>query len=184
MLIDAFKYILPVEENKHCSSMMFSSIIRESSNIYEIVSKTILKKMYENVTKPNIHDFVFLSKKLKLNSVKIESSLLNPLSKSEKNLLKPFQKIESGEIEKPEWWNAYNKIKHSPNSTKEHATLLNAISSLAAANIIITKYLGPGVVLGTLFKPKEQDGKLLFEIINIQTSKLFTTSTNSFSFDL
>lgn len=179
-LINSFKYVNPITSNLSTSSVKFASIIRESSNLFEQVSRIIYEKLFKDYGRINIFNYLTLDIFLRFNDLKFHCPSLTIVSSENPNLLRPFCSMDSWNnqmkpelVNVPNWWIAYNKIKHSPNALANYSTLKISIQSILAVYIVINKYLGPGVISGSLLKPERNGNETIQREITIEQSKLF-----------
>ena len=160
-LLRSFQYVQPTTRNLNTSSVRFASIIRESANLYEIISKSVYRQIFDIQERDtiNINNFLSLDFFLDLGT----RVLYSPILYGEFNgsdILQPFKSLVSWnknspivDTHIPKWWTAYNKVKHDINGINDFATLENALSSLGALYIIIDRVYGEGVIGGILKKP-------------------------------
>ena len=188
-LLNSFKYVNPVASNLKTSSVKFATIIRESSNLFEQVSRIIYDKLYRDYGRINIFNYLTLDRYIKFNDLKFHSPSLSVLASESPTLLQPFKSINNWKVQNelephhiPSWWIAYNKIKHSPDSLTEYSTLENSIKSLLAAFITINRYLGPGVISGSLLKPEKNGDKIIQNVLPVEQSKLFIDASYLFGY--
>ncbi|MFK7833165.1 MAG: hypothetical protein AB8B52_07805 [Winogradskyella sp.] len=179
-LINSFKYVNPVTSNLNTSSVKFASIIRESANLFEQVSRIIYDKLFKEYGRINIFHYLTLEKFLKFNDLKFHCPSLTIIASENPNLLRPYGSLDGWNdqnqpepVNIPSWWTAYNKIKHSPDALTDYSTLENSIQSLLASYIIINRYLGPGVISGSLLKPEDNAGEIIQRQITVEQSELF-----------
>lgn len=159
-MLNSFQYVHPTVTNIQTTSVIFATIIRESSNLFEIIARDLYAKLftYSNDYNINIKNFLTLDIFLNLS----ESTLSSPTLQdefSESNLLQPFKSLlnwdRNSEISSnhiPQWWTAYNKLKHDVDGFN-YATFENALLSLGAIYLTIGRVYGEGVVSGILEKP-------------------------------
>lgn len=190
-LLNSFQFVNPVEQNLKTSSVKFATMIRESSSLFEQISRIIYQRLFKDFEGINIYNYLSLDKFLKFNSLNFSCPTLKNISDTNDDLLRPFKCISSWNGESklenkhiPIWWNAFNKIKHSPNELTEFSTLENAIQSLLASYIIITKYLGSGVVSGDLSVPEKNSNEIIHRQLRVEQSELFFDWENSIGFVL
>lgn len=191
-MIKSFQYVHPTVLNLQTTSARFATIIRETSNLYEILSRSIYQKLFIVPKKAVIH----INNLLALESyLDFSKGVLNsPLLYSEfykTDILHPYKSLvhwdrnsEIRNIHIPQWWNAYNKLKHDLNGIRS-ATLENALLSLGAAYLLINRVFGDGVVGGILYRPIRVSS-LTTNLIEQQVpvSKLFIEDTRMFSVGL
>jgi len=190
-LISAFQYVNPHHSNLSTSSIKFATIIRESANLFEQNSRLIYKKLYQESGKIDIYNYLALDLFFSFKSTEVYSPLLQNLSLHSNSILWPFKELSTWDQNSsinsshiPLWWTAYNKIKHSPGAITNCATMENAIRAVLAAFTLISKHFGPGVVSGNLFKPRENNGEIIEESLNVEQSRLFMYSKDLFGFTL
>ncbi|MEQ1555029.1 MAG: hypothetical protein ABL929_12660 [Ferruginibacter sp.] len=160
ILLDAFQYVLPVESNANTCSVKFATVIRESCNLFEIISRKLYIQFFEVDTnsKLDIYNFLSLDHFLNLSRIELRAPVLECYhAKGEK--IEPYLSLQSWNRNEalksehiPKWWSAYNKIKHDIDSLCNHATLENAIYSLSALFLLIKIVYGDGLICGFLRK--------------------------------
>lgn len=179
MLIESFQYVLPVSSNSNASSVKFAAIIRESANLFEILCRKTYGMLfkYKSSYDLNIYNFLSLDKILFFSNEKLRAPILENYNPDKK--IEPFHELinwDGKSILKdsnvPFWWKAYNKIKHDTNSIIEHATLNNALYSVAAIFILIRKIYGDGLISGFLRNPSTKTNDEI-EMYQIRTSDIF-----------
>lgn len=179
ILLEAFLYVLPMEQNGSTCSAKFATVIRESCNVIEILFKNVYFKYFaiEKSKKLNIFDFLSLDLFLNFSEVEIISPTLECYH-DDKSGIRPFKnlktwdrncKIEDENI--PEWWKSYNNIKHDINGLRTYATLNNAIYSFSALFILIRIIYGDGLICGFLRKLDRNSGQIL--ALQVRKSDIF-----------
>ena len=181
ILLNALDYVFPVIENKSTSSAKFATVIRESSNLFEIISRKTYCQFFivpEN-RELNINNYLSLENYLNLSKEKLLSPLLNNFYGGDK-LIEPFEELKDWDrisgLEKtniPKWWIAYNKIKHDTSGLTKYATLENAILALSGIFILIKKVYGNGLITNYLHKPIFK-GNIQSDVISIRSSSIFS----------
>ena len=180
MLLDSFQFVSPIKRNSDTCSVKFATIVRESSNLFEIICRKLYSQTYlidssKNIT---VYNFLTLDALLNLTAEKVRAPLLESyLTNGEK--IEPFGSLNSWSREEkikdeniPSWWTAYNKIKHDTESVNQYATLNNAIYSTSAVFVLIRKVYGDGLISGFLRKPHDTEpGEI--SLYQIKTSNLF-----------
>lgn len=160
ILLDSFEFVLPVYSNANTYSVKFATIIRESCNLFEIISRKLYTQFFEvsSSDKLDIYNFLSLDSFLNLSKIELRAPLLDCYHENA-NKIEPYSTLSNwnrNEPLKPEhipkWWTAYNKIKHDIDSLYNHATLNNAIYSLSALFVLIKTVYGDGLICGFLRK--------------------------------
>lgn len=177
-LLESFLYVTPINNNKNTCSARFASIIRESCNLYEVLCKKIYSQIFEvkKNKKLNIFDYLILERYFKLANEEIGSAILyNYLNDGKRIMpfycLSKWDAISKPKIEHiPEWWNSYNKIKHSTENIVDAATLDSAIYATSAVFQIIKMIYGKGLIYGYLYEPQEDFTDKLYPV---RTSNIF-----------
>jgi len=83
----------------------------------------------------------------------------------------------------PDWWTAYNKIKHDSSKFQQYATMGNAIRAIAASSILMYKVYGPGVTIGYINGiDMLPNGERLNYNLNLRKSQLFDSNDGRFLF--
>jgi hypothetical protein len=182
LLLESFQYVLPIKENAATCSVRFATIIRESANLFEIVSRRIYHMFFVFDPKLQIDIFNFLSLDAFLNLSKEE--LLSPFLDSflgNDHKIEPFSSLKTwdgrGRLNSehiPKWWTAYNKLKHDTESIKEWANLINAIFAMGGLFLLIKKVYGEGLISGFLRKPSDTNIKETI-MYQIKISEIFFT---------
>lgn len=179
IILDSFKYVYPFEQNAQTSSAKFATVIRESCNLFEIISRELYSKLFivNDTYNLNIKNFLSLDFHLKLSTEELRAPTLNSYFSDDRRI-EPFatlkswsqgQEISSEQI--PKWWKAYNKIKHSINDAQSHATLENALYSFSALFLLIRKVYGDGLISGFLRNYIDNEEHII--LYQIKTSDLF-----------
>ena len=180
ILLESFQYVTPVKANKDTSSVRFATIIRESCNLYEILSKKAYKQFFQFDVglKLNIYNYLTLESLFKINDQELRSSTFyNYLDQNKR--IAPFETLQGWDGNScltqdhiPKWWTSYNKIKHDSENLTEFATLDNAIFSIAAIFLVIRKIYGDGLISGFL-KKKSNEANIGAHLYPIRNSNVF-----------
>lgn len=163
-LIRAFQFVSPAKANAQTFSVEFASIIKESANLYELISKNIYTQLYtctnEQIKNLKIKNYLSLDVYLNFSHRTLDSLLFFDRFNQSVEIYHPFNAISAWDRNSqiqdthiPRWWTAYNKLKHTGESLELYATLENAITALGAIFIVINTVYGPGVVYGALLEP-------------------------------
>ena len=126
-MLNIFNYVTPEESNRNTHSFEFSSILRDIGSIFTSTLSRLIKNSkrdyQENIYGylkfiesffPNIKDFPI--------DINFKVKTIIPLEKGSKNL--------------PEWWHAYNDIKHDELIHYKKGNLENALKALAALKLL------------------------------------------------
>lgn len=158
-------------ESKHStvSSVEFGEIIKGAANIFEIICCDVFEKIYFYNQKKDgslcILNFLALDIDLELSHRQLyllaaeDQFVATPEVTSPFNCLKSWDK-KSPVPCSPDWWNAYNKLKHTNIGLDKFGTLANALASLAAVFVLIDRIFGYGVVQGMRQCPDDISGFL------------------------
>lgn len=180
-LVKSFQFVAPHPQNIKTFSINFASIIKEAANLYELICRHLCQQIFEidinpKTSEPNINIYHYLSldKYLDLSNIEITSYCYYDKFDSNSEIYTPFKLVKQwfnkkkfpGHECKPEWWKAYNELKHSNDGLKEYATLENAIAAVSAIFIVLHKIYGPGFVYGVLLTPENT-------VPDVPTSKIF-----------
>jgi hypothetical protein len=168
-LLQAFQFVSPAQKNAKAFSIKFASIIKESANIYELVSRHLYGQFYDYGNDYlNIYNYLSLDKHLEFSEAEINSFLFYDQFDASVEVYHPFDSIsgwdkvssiQSSHI--PKWWTAYNKLKHTNEGLDTRATLVNAIAAVGAVFVLLHKVYGPGVVAGHLITPGNHPRRIL-----------------------
>jgi hypothetical protein len=152
----AFQYVTPVESNASAHSVKFAEIIRTAANTFEMLARTTYGRLYSPEHKIDIHNYLALDAVMKFSNRTVASYVTTTKFMNHPEVAQPFAKLATWDKKSsikaeqiPDWWSAYNRIKHSIDGLSS-ATLANAIAAVGAAYIFIHSVFGPGVVSGPL----------------------------------
>ncbi len=176
---NSFQYVLPINNNSETCSVNFATIIRESCNLFEIISRKLYSEFY--IVRPdekiNIFNFLSLDVFLNLSREELTAPALESYLPSN-GKIQPYITLTSWNREEllrsehiPKWWTAYNKIKHHIEAIQEFATLDNALYSLSALFLLIRKIYGDGLISGYL--RKTADNNTHTDLYPVKVSHLF-----------
>jgi hypothetical protein len=162
-LSDSFTYVSPANNNGKTYSVKFAEIIKNAANVYELISRVLYGRFYNDKDKINIFNFLALDVHVDFSRVKLNPYACYDLFPDFPEVTHPFVKLSAWdrcslveERHKPGWWTAYNKLKHSNSGLQQHATLANAIAAAAAIHVLISKTYGFGRAAGgDVTKPED-----------------------------
>src|ERR1700722_11173547 len=142
----SFRYVSPIDDNANAYSLKFAEIIRSAANAYEIVARALYAKFYNDTDAINIFNYLGLDHHLHLSDQTVSHFAALGNFAAHPEVCRPFAALacwdrNSGtqEKHKPAWWTAYNKVKHSNEGLKDHATLANAMAATAAGFLMIER---------------------------------------------
>lgn len=179
-LIDSFLYVLPVTKNITTTSIKFATIIRESANLFEQLSRDVFCKLFEcNSNAINIYNFLSLDLYLNFSTIILNCPTISYLTENN-NLLSPFKETSAWDKSTPltashvpKWWKAYNKVKHSYDGIETVASFENAFRSVAAIYVLIRQIYGPQVLSNNLRRAENFHNQIILAQIPTQGSNLF-----------
>jgi len=152
----AFQYVNPVEDNADAHSVKFAEIIRTAANVYEMLARTTYGRLYDPQHRIDIYNCLALDAVMKFSGRAVSSFMATTRFANHPEVARPFVKLATWDKQSmikteyiPDWWSAYNRIKHSIAGLSS-ATLANSIAAVGAAYIFIHSVFGPGVVSGPL----------------------------------
>lgn len=151
----SFHYVSPTNDNAKAYSIKFANIIRMAANFYEILAKDLYVKFYNKGDRTCIFNYLALDAHLLLSRKSIcHLAALSDFPEHPETTRPFFQLIKWDRMSLissnhvPNWWNAYNKIKHADEGIRDHANLANAIASVAAIYLLVESIFGFGVLSG------------------------------------
>lgn len=127
------RYIEFCTENEKTYSIELAHILLSASSEIDVVMKLLCKKIKESCKTKNIEDYRKVIKSNLPNFISEEISIprYNMISK-------PWQNWTHDK--NPEWWKAYNDVKHKRNEYFQEANLKNVINSLGALFLTVIYY--------------------------------------------
>jgi len=127
-MIETFDYVTPDNINRKTHSYTYASILRDIGSVFDSTIRQIIIKSGVEGYQDNIYGFIkFLEKyvpELKIMAIDLVTNL--------KSII-PFQKGEKGI---PNWWHAYNDVKHDEPNKYQQGNLENALTGLAALKLV------------------------------------------------
>ncbi len=133
-LMETFRYVDFSEANMKTNSIEFASIILATCAEIDMVFKQVCMLLGVRKCK-NIKNYreAILTNRPEFNSRERKT----PYSEEP---IKPFRDWSLQHGKNPDWWRAYNKIKHERYISFHRASLKNAILSLAALQIVLFEF--------------------------------------------
>ena len=149
--------------------------------LYELICKMVFDQLFDYEADKytlNIFNYLSLEYYLQINKEELRTAIFyNFLENGER--IRPFSSIDNwkGDCELnskniPDWWNAYNCIKHDAKDINEYANLINAIYSLASVFLLIRKVYNDGLISGYLHVPSNEPN-VIDHMYPIKTSEVF-----------
>jgi hypothetical protein len=176
----SFRYVSPSDENADAYSLKFAEIIRAAANAYEIAARALYAKFYNDTDDINIFNYLALDRFLHLSDQTVSHFAALGDFPAHPEVRRPFAALASWDRNSktedkhiPGWWKAYNKVKHSNEGLKEHATLANAMAATAAVFLLIERIYGFGVLQGGFFNMPSAGGNTVSMRIHPQWGRLF-----------
>jgi hypothetical protein len=161
----SMRYVDPCDENAAVFSLKFAEIIRAAANAYEIMARDLYARFYNGKDKIDIHDYLALEKHLDFAKQTVTHFAAQGSFPSHPEVCQPFVRVASWDKASaissahiPCWWTGYNKIKHTNDGLKDHATLANALASTAALFLLIERVFGFGVLQGGFYEMPSSGG--------------------------
>jgi len=155
----SFRYVHPSDDNAGCFSLRFAEIIRSAANAYEILAKELYAKLYNRIDKLNVFNYLALDLFLTLTDQRVTQLAGVGTFPTHPEVTRPFANLASWDKASPiqpahipDWWNAYNAVKHSQAGLKDYATLANAMAVTAALFLLIERIFGFGVLQGGTYE--------------------------------
>jgi hypothetical protein len=176
----AFRFVSPSDDNADAYSLKFAEIIRSAANAYEIMARAIYAKFYNDTDGINIFNYLALDRFLHLADQTVSHFAALGDFPNHPEVCRPFirlvvwnrnSRILDSHV--PYWWTAYNKVKHSNEGLKDHATLANAMAVTAAVFLFIERIYGFGVLQGGFFNMPLITGKPAMIRNHPQWARLF-----------
>ena len=129
------RYIEFNELNFNVYSIELARILFAAASEVDVMAKLLCKHLEPTLKCENINDYrrVFLDKLPDM--VKTEISI-DRYGFS----FKPWENWSQQDDSNPDWWGAYNKVKHERDTHFDKATLKNAINSIGALLILVFYY--------------------------------------------
>jgi hypothetical protein len=180
IFLESFKFVTPIFTNKDTSSVRYATIIRESCNLYEILSRKAYFQFFkvQPTESLNIYNYLTLEFFFKINDNELRSSTFYNYLPDNRRIA-PFDSLAGFDWSSsllsshiPKWWTAYNKIKHDSENFSEYATLDNALFSIAAVFLVIRKIYGDGLISGFL-KKGSSEANINSHLYPIRNSNVF-----------
>lgn len=127
-MIETFDYVTPDTSNRKTHSYAYASILRDIGSVFDSTIRQIIQKSGVLGYQDNISGFI---KFLEEYVIELETMAIDVVT-SLKSII-PFQKGEHGI---PNWWHAYNDVKHDESNKYQQGNLENALTGLAALKLI------------------------------------------------
>lgn len=176
----SLRYVDACDENADVFSLKFAEIIRAAANAFEIMSKELYAKFYNDTDKIDIHDYLALEKHLDFVKQTVTHFAAQGSFPNHPEVCQPFVRVASWDKLSgissnhiPSWWTGYNKIKHTNDGLKKHATLANALSATSALFLLIERVFFFGVLQGGGFDEPFSAGNQRFIRVHPRWARLF-----------
>jgi hypothetical protein len=176
----SFRFVSPSDDNANAYSLKFAEIIRAAANAYEIAARSLYAKFYNDSDEINILNYLALDRFVQLSDQTVSHFAALGDFPSHPEVCRPFTQLGGWDRNSPVlpayvpgWWTAYNKVKHSNEGLKDHATLANAMAVTAAVFLLIERMYGFGVLQGGLYDTPSTGGSTTTARIHPQWGRLF-----------
>ena len=139
--MQTFRYVELDKRNSDTFSMEYSSILSDVGRIFSSTMEELYKQIDPKpVEKPNIGHFRLL---LLDHVTQIYGQLVyvNPLKHTGKYIIFPYSAFKNSNGT-PEWWDAYNKVKHGDIHNYEFGNLKNTLTALAGILLLFLNIKG------------------------------------------
>ncbi len=154
----SFRFVSPSDDNAKAYSLKFAEIIRSAANAYEIAARALYAKLYNDSDAINIFNYLALDFHLRLSDQTVSHLAALGNFAAYPEVCRPFaalvgwdRRSETQSRHIPDWWTANNKVKHSNEGLKDHATLANAMAATAAVFLVIERIYGFGILQGGFY---------------------------------
>lgn len=177
-LIETFEYVYPCDDHLDVYSPRYAQIIKGACNLFELVTHQVYTEIYV-CDKINIRNFLTLDSFLDLKNLEFDCFRLEGGFSEENNIFKPYEELQWDKNSPirdemiPEWWTAYNKIKHNSSNHEKYATMRNALRAMCALAILFFKVYGPGVTMGKAQWYEIVEGEKGYYSLDNRISELF-----------
>jgi hypothetical protein len=151
-MILSFDYVTPHTENRKCYSFTYASILRDSGSVFDSTVRELIQKSREaySLDIGGFLKFIYeINDEIKRYYVHVKTvgKGLDPL------------KRESSGI--PEWWHAYNKVKHNESINYKEGNFENAMNGLASLALLHTLICSENKTKGIFSVAKLLEGESL-----------------------
>jgi hypothetical protein len=151
----AYRYVSPADANGKTFSLKFAEIIRSAANAYELMSRVLYLRFYNDTDEINIFNYLALDRFLGLASAKVEHLMAVDSFPNYPETQQPFIRLANWDQNSPvidqhipAWWTANNKLKHTDEGLQLHGTLANATAAVAGLMLLIERVYGCGILRG------------------------------------
>jgi hypothetical protein len=122
------RYVEPTEENDTTYSIEFTRILMSAAAEVEVVAKQLL--VSKRPLLPRKSNIEHLRKRFRKHYPKLPS--MEVFVPRGSQMLRPWAAWTGSAKKNPDWWSAYNKVKHARHAAFQEATLANALNAVAA----------------------------------------------------
>lgn len=180
-LEQSFRFVHPTDDNLNTYSIKYAEIIRSAANAFEILARELYARFYNDTDALNIYNYLALNVHLQfahhtiihlaaLGTFPTHPEMVQPFAK-----LIPWDKASAvNQNHVPEWWTAYNNVKHSNAGLRTNATFANAVAAVGALFILIERVFGFGVLQGGFWNVPHLAGMPSSACMKTRWSRLFS----------
>lgn len=129
-LFTLFRFVEPTESNMSTHSLELARILFSASSEVDVVAKLLCKKLNSDTNAKNINDYRLII----AGSIPRFYEVTVHLPRYGLTLT-PWENW--GSEKNPNWWKAYNNVKHKRNEHFQDANLINTLNSVAALFVLL-----------------------------------------------
>lgn len=131
-LIETSRYVEICEENFATYSTQFTRLLLAAASEVDVVAKQLCRQIDPTGTHGNINDYrnVIVPKFPAIPAMQLGIQW-NPVR------VKPWESWGAPTPSNPDWWRAYNDVKHERNANFKSASLRNALAAIAGLHCLV-----------------------------------------------
>ena len=160
-LREIFEYIEPGDKNKDTFSFELYNLLLAACTEVELNCKEILKE--NGASANNMGDYVKLERSSLLSKYEVSYNRWRKKDQKkrvvyEKYDLKPFASFCGDSPKEPEWYKAYNDVKHEREKNLELATLANCMNAVAGVLVLLYSQFGSKCIVSNISYGQDNEG--------------------------
>lgn len=143
-LQDIFDYIEPADQNKDVfSHELYALLLRACTEVEANFKSILVANGMSGSDHFNMGNYKKIEESSKLSNYKVTFPFWRKLDGNVSSLeMIPFESFQLGNS--PEWYVAYNNVKHNRDSKFENASLKNCMNAVAAVLVLLYSQFGAG----------------------------------------